>query len=1008
MAINKHIPVSATWAASIAAFVVVITMFISADTVGNNFDQDRYYTAKFAIPALLMLLGIIILQRWVSKRVLLTIILSFEVVALFLYGGIALTFATWNGDNVIFIASYVEVYYGYILGAVIAGLFPLIYLASLQRVAELKRVHATGEMLITIMRDVAFAVAMAIGVLLIATRVTLGISHLVLGSIVGVAYVGDFLREGRDEGTAGSSAREEPVGMRDHTATMQSSSKAKNAFVVIIVVLFTLGAGFLWPNNFIKAGEDPIFYQVNPRVMLGENLMALVVFEIGLLLGLTLFKPLVQRLNKVEDFERLAGTASATILAAIWALLLLGWPVLPISITTALTPWGLLFLWAWISAFAARRQRASPGLLGALFLAVGGGTWLGLLVSTDPGIDGILYIVTGLLAIIFLFQILIYAVINPRFVNGRQDPDVQASEGRRASHVQAGVLASIKKQRIPVAVIAMALLIVPPAFMIGEAAASPSNFQLLANVNNDCIFYLADPMTRIDRTYMPNFGLSAYDRPNNNISIWAAKGEYEPVQVVMRPLNVPHYSIYDISFSNLYHTASPATFIDKSNFVAFRNEYVEGLSNIVPDMLVNFSMLVVAGNINTPIWLRFYIPNSTTEGDYSGTVTFKIDDKSIQPAEFINFKLVTFNIKLHVFNFTIPQVPTLKSFMGFSGTNFNATMRMFQQYRMMYWVHVPMPTCTIYDNGTVNTIDFTAMDATFNRYHAYDMHTFDFSYSWPFSMWSRFGVVIGGINYTNSNFSLLPTYNQTLSQYINRVEAHLKTKFYIDSFGHNITWYDELYCYGFDEVDNHPEEKIQEIIGTYNWLKHTVNMTLPILQTTAGGGREDLARAVDIQCFHNTGHEPEIIGKYRSHFEEVWMFSTRGPRFPNPSISSGGFQIQSRAIAWECFIYNYSHYLIWDTATQSNGGYGYGYQGWNGGSLLYNVPGGYAPSARMEVFRDGFEDHDYFTILKNKPASPQRDALLSRVDGLMSGFQPTMDYRDFARLRIDIGTFLSV
>jgi hypothetical protein len=98
---------------------------------------------------------------------------------------------------------------------------------------------------------------------------------------------------------------------------------------------------------------------------------------------------------------------------------------------------------------------------------------------------------------------------------------------------------------------------------------------------------------------------------------------------------------------------------------------------------------------------------------------------------------------------------------------------------------------------------------------------------------------------------------------------------------------------------------------------------------------------------------------------------------------------------------------------------GFGYQGWNGGTMLYpGVNNTYYLSSRLEEIRDGFQDHDYFTLLqlsvnnlvKTNPTSShiaEGNALLQRVQQLMTGSVPTMDYQSFFALRNDIGNYLS-
>lgn len=194
-------------------------------------------------------------------------------------------------------------------------------------------------------------------------------------------------------------------------------------------------------------------------------------------------------------------------------------------------------------------------------------------------------------------------------------------------------------------------------------------------------------------------------------------------------------------------------------------------------------------------------------------------------------------------------------------------------------------------------------------------------------------------------------------------------------------------------------------------------MTLPIMQTM--GDSAELEAIVDIICYHTGGQEPEFLHEWQASGKEAWIYTTRGPRFPSPSIQTGAFNLQCRALGWQTFLFNYTHYLIWDVQTPYNEGDGYGYQGWNGGTLLYRGPeDGRYLSTRLENLRDGFEDHDYFVLLNASiealkiidPTNPhvgEGMVLQHRITALMNDYIPTMDYRAFQQLRIDIGFLLS-
>ncbi len=81
--------------------------------------------------------------------------------------------------------------------------------------------------------------------------------------------------------------------------------------------------------------------------------------------------------------------------------------------------------------------------------------------------------------------------------------------------------------------------------------------------------------------------------------------------------------------------------------------------------------------------------------------------------------------------------------------------------------------------------------------------------------------------------------------------------------------------------------------------------------------------------------------------------------------------------------------------------------------------GGFALSTRMEMIREGFEDHDYFYLLKKsieflKNSDPSNiniaigESLLNKINTLFGpGYDTEMDYRVANQLRLEIGQILN-
>ena len=125
--------------------------------------------------------------------------------------------------------------------------------------------------------------------------------------------------------------------------------------------------------------------------------------------------------------------------------------------------------------------------------------------------------------------------------------------------------------------------------------------------------------------------------------------------------------------------------------------------------------------------------------------------------------------------------------------------------------------------------------------------------------------------------------------------------------------------------------------------------------------------------------------------------------FPAPTMSTAVMALQVRALAWQCFVYNYTHYLIWDVVTPGNGRSGYGYGSWNGGSFFYTAPYGYDQSTRLELIREGFEDYEYFTLLAktidklkatdpNDPHLATGEQMLEQVEALFNATDMTLTW----------------
>ena len=115
--------------------------------------------------------------------------------------------------------------------------------------------------------------------------------------------------------------------------------------------------------------------------------------------------------------------------------------------------------------------------------------------------------------------------------------------------------------------------------------------------------------------------------------------------------------------------------------------------------------------------------------------------------------------------------------------------------------------------------------------------------------------IVNGQEYSATNYSASAQYNYTLTQYWLAVENHLKNMTYINDFNDTISWYQETYYEGYDEVDSGTLQVIANAINWYDYLHQTLNMTLLIMQTM-GDDSAGLRSATDIWGYSTGGGEP--------------------------------------------------------------------------------------------------------------------------------------------------------
>ncbi|KUK46089.1 MAG: Uncharacterized protein XD73_1037 [Anaerolinea thermophila] len=186
---------------------------------------------------------------------------------------------------------------------------------------------------------------------------------------------------------------------------------------------------------------------------------------------------------------------------------------------------------------------------------------------------------------------------------------------------------------------------------LGEPEAGGYFHKIDGVSDNQITVWNAPPTEKIIQTYKTPIA-------SQPLEIHAAKGEFEPIQLV---INSPSEQTLPISVGNLFHD-NGRNIIDASYFDIFRVDFVE-ISTLsdqysrlgyFPDPLFpinNHQSVTFKTGLNQPLWFRIKVPLDATPGTYHGEI---IIGKTNIP------------IKLIVWNFELPEGLIFNSKFGFN------------------------------------------------------------------------------------------------------------------------------------------------------------------------------------------------------------------------------------------------------------------------------------------------------------------------------------------------------
>jgi hypothetical protein len=490
--------------------------------------------------------------------------------------------------------------------------------------------------------------------------------------------------------------------------------------------------------------------------------------------------------------------------------------------------------------------------------------------------------------------------------------------------------------------------------------------------------------------------------PIRPVHVSAARGEYEAVQVVLRPSRPGELLAARVDLNPTPGKPAPATCqVDEVAYV-YVNHPTDSTCQRgwYPDPLPHLKTpLALRPGQNQPLWLTFHVLRETPGGDYAGTLTLESSLGNLQVP-----------LTLHVYNFELPHKTHLRSALGLGAGAINQYHRLktaadrqavyekylqnFAEHRITpYAFHTHAPIDVRFTGEGTNKqarVDFTRFDAAARRW--LDQAGFT-TFMLPLRG-------MGGGTFHSRHLGELegfkegtPEHARLFRDYLGQIESHLRRN----------GWVDRAYTYWFDE----PDPKDYEFVTA--GMKRLKNAAPGIKRLLTEQPEPALAGEVDIWCALTPEWTPEKVRARKAAGEEVWWYICTGPKAPylTEFIDHPGTEL--RLWPWQSWQYGVEGLLIWETVYWNSDlaypgparqdpwadpmswvtGYGnpVGYKApWgNGDGRFLYPPRGAMPgeaesilegpvnSMRWENLRDGIEDYEYLWLLQQALASSSDD-----------------------------------
>ncbi len=480
------------------------------------------------------------------------------------------------------------------------------------------------------------------------------------------------------------------------------------------------------------------------------------------------------------------------------------------------------------------------------------------------------------------------------------------------------------------------------------------------------------------------------------ISVSLAQGEFEPMQLILRPAQAGQL------LSAKWLPAKNAVDARRAIQVAFDEvAYVQVTQPTdracqpgwYPDPLPPLRLpLNLAPDRNQPLWITFHAPTNCPPGGVAGRLEIKTTagDWSVP-------------VRLTVYGFALPRETHLQSALGLNAGIINEyhglTRRedqeaVYEKYLRNFASHRISPY-SFYDYAPLNVrfegegdkrqarLDFTQFDKAAARWlDDYQFSTFQLRL-----------LGMGGGTFQSRSLGQLegfqegtPEHTRLFQDYLGQVERHLRER----------GWLDKAFTYWFDEPD--PKDYEFVVAG----MKRLRAAAPKLARMLTEQPEPALIGNVDIWCGLTPEWTRERVAERRAAGERVWWYICCAPTAPYATefIDHPGTEL--RLWPWQSWQYGVTGILVWETTYWNSplvtlapnhqdpwadpmsyvSGYDFpvghvGYWGNGDGRFLYppnkgklqpSTPNFDGPvnSLRWENLRDGMEDYEYLWLLQRE------------------------------------------